>query len=235
MKFVFRWLFRLLILAIVLAVAAVLLKDVILKEVLESRLRAATGLETRIGRLHVALLAPTVTIENFRLYSPPEYGGGAFLDLPELHVEYDRQALAARRLHLKLVRLHLAELVVVQKPGGGSNLEAMGAFAGGQPKSSPGQPLDFWGIDTLSLTLGKIKRCDLAAPQQVQVINLDLQNETVRNIKTELDLYLALGRLAVKVGLRELSRQVAKWEQAMQQTNRLVSPAPVPALPSSRN
>lgn len=47
----------------------------------------------RLGRLEIGLLNPKVTIENFVLYNAAEFGGAPMVDLPELHVEYDRPAL----------------------------------------------------------------------------------------------------------------------------------------------
>ena len=57
MKRLFRWLFRLLILAIVLLVALVLLKDIIIKAVVEARLREATGMSVTIERLELGLMS----------------------------------------------------------------------------------------------------------------------------------------------------------------------------------
>src|SRR4051812_15473543 len=103
MKFVVRWLFRLLVLVIVLVVAAVLLLDTIARAVVEARLRRQTGMEVKVGSVSVGLMSPVLTIENLKLYNTAEFGGSPFLDMPELHVEYDRGALWSRRLHCKLV------------------------------------------------------------------------------------------------------------------------------------
>ncbi|HOC01832.1 MAG TPA: hypothetical protein PKM43_24165, partial [Verrucomicrobiota bacterium] len=118
MRFVFRWLFRLLVVGLVLSIGVVLLKDLLLKELLVNHIERETGLETRIGRIEVGILSPRFTVENLRLYNPPEFGGSVFLHVAECHVEYDRLALLQRRVHLRLFRLNLAEASVVEDVAG---------------------------------------------------------------------------------------------------------------------
>lgn len=230
MKFIVRWLFRLLILAIVLAIAAVLLKDTILKELAEVRFRHETGLEVDIGRLEVGLLSPTVTVEDLKLYNPPEFGGAPFVVLPELHFEYDRGAFATGALHLRLLRVNLAEISFVQNAAGRWNIqEIKDRFM--EPARAAGRtPLRFAGIDTLNLTLGRVRRQYLAAPTNNAAINLGVRGEIVTNLKTEKDLYLTLAKLALRGGLLRLLPPSAS-------TNVLPAPlvplSPTPA-PSAR-
>src|SRR3954466_6450091 len=102
-KFIFRWAFRFLILAIVLVVALLLLKDQILRSVVESQIRKATGMDVKIGALQVGLTRPVFNLENFVLYNTAEFGGGPFLDVPELHLEFYPGATSAREFRCKLV------------------------------------------------------------------------------------------------------------------------------------
>src|SRR5215218_3075556 len=108
MKFVFRWIFRLFILVLILVIAGILLLDTIAKAVAEYRIKRETGLDVKIGKLEIGILNPKVTIENFVIYNSAEFGGSPLIDMPELHVEYDRPALLSHKLHYKLVRLNLA-------------------------------------------------------------------------------------------------------------------------------
>jgi hypothetical protein len=94
----FKWLFRLFLLAVVLIVILLLSLNSILRVYVEHRIRAQTGMDAEIGKFSVGLIEPTVTIQNFKLYNPPDFGGTPFLDIRELHVEYDRAALAERQL-----------------------------------------------------------------------------------------------------------------------------------------
>lgn len=58
------------IVAVALAVAAVLLLNTIVKQVVQSRLRSETGLDVRIGKVDVGLGAPTIAMDDFKVYYP---------------------------------------------------------------------------------------------------------------------------------------------------------------------
>src|SRR5215510_211467 len=116
MKRLFKWLFILLLITVAIVVGLVLSKDAILKAAVEQQIHAQTGMDAKIGRLSLGLLSPVVTIENLTLHNTPEFGGTPFLDVRELHLEYDRDSLAQRKLIIKLLRLNLEELTVVRNP-----------------------------------------------------------------------------------------------------------------------
>ena len=64
MKFLLKWILRLALLAVVLAVVLVLSKDWLFKKYAERRIAAATGLETRIGKLEESFFKPVVHLEK---------------------------------------------------------------------------------------------------------------------------------------------------------------------------
>src|SRR4051812_33444689 len=98
MRRLIKWIFRLIVLAIVAVVLLLMFKDTILRKIAEHQIRAETGMDVKIGRLSSSLFSPDVTIENFKLYNTPEFGGTEFLIIPELHIEFDADALAAQKL-----------------------------------------------------------------------------------------------------------------------------------------
>ena len=233
MKFVVRWAFRLVILLVVLAVAAVLLKDALLKSLTEHRLRTQSGLDVRIGKLEIGLLTPTITFDNFRIYNPVEFGGSPFIDLPELHVEYDRGALAAGKLHMILVRLNVAEINIVKNKAGQSNLEVLQARlkqkAAGNLKTS----LEFAGINVLNLSVGKIKLTDLNRPSQVQEVNIGLKNEILRNVKSEMDLVGLMGKIMLLGGKSLFDGRAAAAEPSAKAPGKGKGKLPPPESPSA--
>lgn len=188
MKFVTRWAFRLLILVIVLIVAGLLLKDTIAKSIAENRIRAETGLEAKIGKLEIGLFNPTLSIEDLKLYNNADFGGSPLLDVAELHVEYDRDALANQKVHLKLLRLNLSEIYVVRNKAGKSNLglAKLNLWPEGQGKTDD-KALKFAGIDTLNLTLGKVKQTTLDQTDKPVEFNLGINNAVVTGLATRKD------------------------------------------------
>ncbi len=198
-RFITRWLFRLVILLIVLGVSLVLLKDILLKSWIESRIRSETGLEARIGSFELALMAPTLTLEDFILYNPAQFGGSPFLIVKEIHVEYDRAALSHRELRLTLLRFNLSEIDVVENQKGQTNLQMLQALTqANSQKKAQVQSLDFMGIDTLNLTLGKIRFVSLKTPGPAREIDLGVKNQIQKNIKTAADLNTMVLRLVLQ-------------------------------------
>jgi len=114
MKWIFKWLLRLFLLAVVLIVVALLSLNSMLRVWMEHRIRAQTGMDAEIGKISVGIIEPTMTIQNFKLYNPPDFGGAPFLDIREVHAEYDRAALVRHEIHLTLLRFNLGELAIVK-------------------------------------------------------------------------------------------------------------------------
>lgn len=187
MRFLIRWVFRMFILFLALLVALVLLKDTLAKAVAENRIRARTGLETRITRLEVGLLRPTLTFESLRLYNRADFGGLPLAHVPELHLEWNLKDLLLQKLHFKLVRMHLEELNIVENQEGHNNFT--GFIESLQPETEPRFPaFRFAGIDTLNLTLGTLQLRNLKTPQARQHYDFKLKNEIVTGIDSLADL-----------------------------------------------
>jgi uncharacterized protein involved in outer membrane biogenesis len=167
-KFVFKWLFRLAALAILLAVILLLSYNAILRVYFERQIRARTGMDAEIGRFSLSLTEPTMTIQNFRLYNPPAFAGTPFLDIREIHVEYDPAALARHELHVTLMRFNLGEIDIVKNQAGQTNIFSLGLAvpskkSGGKAGASFTKQtgLEFTGIDVLNVSIGTAKYIDL--------------------------------------------------------------------------
>ena len=195
------WFARRLILAITLAIALVLLKDVLLEEYLEAQFRRATGVEIQLGRVESALFSPVLTLESVRLYNPPEFGGAPFLDASEVHLEYDRAALFRGTLALRLLRVNLAELVVVEDGQGGQNLRALLARAAATFRSRGGVPVEFGGLGTLNLTVQRVRRQNLRDPARNAVFEPAIRGVVLQNLRTGPEVARALTALALRSGL----------------------------------
>jgi len=206
MKWIFKWLFRLFLLAVVLAVMLLLSFNSILRVYVEHHIRAQTGMDAEIGRFSLSLTEPTVTIRNLKLYNPPDFGGTPFLDIPEIHIEYDRAALAQRELHLTLLRFNLGELDIVKNEAGRTNIFSLGA-AWPAKKSGGGKSaeefkkqtgFEFKSIDVLNVSVGTMKFIDLKDPAGNRTQKIGLDNCVLKNVQSEAD----LAGLAVLVALR---------------------------------
>jgi len=130
-KFLFKWLFRVVLGAVILAVVAtvilLLTYNSILRTIMEHNIREQTGMDAEIGRLDVSLTEPTIEIRDMQIYNPANFAGTPFLNFPEIHIEYDLSALMRRQLHFTLVRVKLAELDIVKNQNDELNIFPAGA------------------------------------------------------------------------------------------------------------
>jgi len=203
-KWLLKWLLRLFVLAVVLVVILLLSLNPILRAVTEHRIRAQTGMDAEIGKFSVGLIEPTVEIQNLRLYNPPSFGGTPFLNIPEIHVEFNRAALARREIHVTLLRLNLSELDIVKNEAGQTNIFALGAMLS---IKKPGHGVaalkqqtgyDFKGIDVLNVSIGKARFIDLKNQRNNREQTIGIEDLVIKNVRSETD----LAGLAVLVALR---------------------------------
>ena len=205
-KFIFKWALRLFFLAVVLIVLFLLSYNSILRVVIEHNIRVQTGMDAEIGKFSLGLVSPTAEIQNFKIYNPPDFGGTPFLDIPEIHVEYDRAALAEGKIHVTLLRFNLGELDIVKNQAGQTNIFSLGLSV--PPKKSSGGNVaanfkkqtgyDFKGIDVLNVSVGKLKYIDLKNPQNNREQTVGIENCVMKNVKSPAD----LAGLGLLIGLR---------------------------------
>jgi len=198
MKTVQSWFFKILwwltFVVIFLAIIVLANRDWIGKQLAERQIRAATGLEPEIGDFSFSVLEPTLTLNNFRLYSTAEFGGTLFLDVPELHIEYDRTALRRHELHITLMRVNLHEVDVVKNAAGATNI--MSAINTMMPRKSevgvrtvaPLNGYKFMGIDLLNLSMGAAKFVDLKDQRRNRMVSIGLQSLIYTNVISSADL-----------------------------------------------
>jgi hypothetical protein len=201
-KRLLRWFVYIAIVLLLLGVTAVVCLDAIVRVAAERHIRAETGLETSIGKFIVGLSSPIIRIENFKLKNTSEFGGDTFVDIPELHIEYDRPALRSGNLHLKLVRINVNQMHVVENEGGKRNSDDLQKR---QEKTSgksgaKAEHIAFTGIDTLEVTLGTLQFTSLRNPAGNMKQDLGIKNEVFKNLKTEKDFQTAVVLLTLKAG-----------------------------------
>jgi uncharacterized protein involved in outer membrane biogenesis len=241
MRRLIKWVIRLVVLTIVAVVLLLVFKDTILRKIAEHQIRSETGMDVKIGRFSSSLFSPDVTIENFKLYNTPEFGGTEFLIIPELHIEFDADALAAQKLHVKLVRFNLAELDVVKNKAGETNLVTMLARMP-KGKLAPhgihvgGKKFEFETIDVLNLSLGRMRMIDLKDHKNDRDVVINADNQVFNNVKTEGDVYSIMFLIWLRSGGASLIKpsDIANdllHRKAKHPREQLERPAPAPQKP----
>lgn len=198
MKRLLRRTIYVLLVLVALLVVAFLFRETIVRQFAEFEFKKQTGFEARIGKLHVGYRKPVLQIENLVIYNPPAFGGGPFIELPELTMEYDRDALRAGKLHCKLVRFNLAQVNLVEDAKGVHNFDLLqkrmseklpptAQAANGTNALGNASKIQFAGIETLNLTLGKLTFTHLKPPGQVDEFQLNVNHQVFTNLVSEQD------------------------------------------------
>ena len=197
MKFIFKCLMGLFILAVVLVVVFFLSLDSILKVLVEHNIRAQTGMDAEIGKFHMGLLDPVLHIEDLKIYNPTNFDGTPFVVIPEIHVEYDKDALRNGKIHLSVLRFNLGELDIVKNEQGQTNIFALGVTVPTKEDLKKNHAVDelkkrtgmsFEGIDAMTVSVGTFKYVDLKDARNNRTQVVGLENVPLRNVKTEADL-----------------------------------------------
>jgi hypothetical protein len=210
MKTFQSWFFRILwwLTFVIIAVAIGVLanREWIAKELAEKQIRAVTGMEPEIGDFSFGVQEPKVTLGNFKLYNPAAFGGTLFLDVPELHIEYDRAALRKREIHITFMRVNLQEVDVVKNEAGVTNLMsfvntmAPQKSGGGGRTVAPLNGFKFTGIDLLNLSIGTVKFVDLKDQRRNRMVAIAIQNQIYTNVVSPADLPGLSGQLWFRGG-----------------------------------
>ena len=210
MKKLFKWLFRLILVLVLVVLVLLLFLDTIAKSLAERQIRELTGLEPKIGRVSIGLRSPTLAVENFKLFNSPDFGNSTFIDIPELHVEYDLPALRSRKIHLTLVRFNLGELHIVQNKNGRTNLQALQERQKQKSSASASgeSGVEFTGIDTLRLTIGRLKFSSDKNSALNKETYVGYKNETVKNVKSLKDLEPLIARISLEKDVDFLSENL---------------------------
>ena len=183
-----------------LLLIALLSFDWIVKRTLQSRVNASGVAEVEIGSLNIGLLRPHLEVRDLKVFGQSQFGGVQLLDLPELRVEYDREALNRQELKFRLVRLRLNELTLMDGfAGGQTNMfqrmqgfsELIVAYTNRLGELTNRVDLDraqrvgnatFRGIDRLELTLGRVRFVDMKDPLSEKVAALTINRRVMTNL-----------------------------------------------------
>lgn len=191
----FKWLLRLILVAVALVSLLLLCRNTLLRLVIEHNIRAQTGLYAEIGRFDLGLTTPTVEIQDLKIYNPSGFSNTTFMDIAEIYAEYDRDALLRKEFHVTLLRFNLNELDIVKSPGGLTNIFELSKAAPvktGNPTTNPNfkeqTGYEFTKIDSLSVSFNKARYIDLQNSANNREQTIGMTNCIVPNVKSANDL-----------------------------------------------
>lgn len=190
-KRILRWAIVLLGVVLALVLTVFLARDVVFKSLAARGIEEETGLRAEIGELSTELGSGALHVRDLKLYNPPEFGGELMADVPELYVDLDPEKAGEGKLHFRKLKLILAELNVVKSAAGRLNFDGVEKRVRERIRQrrerKERMEFEFAGLDELQLTVRKILYTDLKPPVQTRSLDLAIQDEIVRGLKTEED------------------------------------------------
>lgn len=198
----------LLVLAIAVAVvvAAFVMRDAIIKGVIESSVGKVTGLRLTIGSFRTDPGKSVIDIRDLKLANPPAFGRTYMIDAPEVYIVYDLPEIMKGRVHLRQMRLQLNEFVLMRSASGATNIDTIKSRLAAQPGKPKEASSSNLLIDELSLKIGKVAYKDLVIPSASKDLNLNI-NEKFFNI-TDLRQVVAIimTRAVINSGVARLAK-----------------------------
>lgn len=196
-----------------LVIAVLLSRDWALKSLVVRGIEEETGLRAVIGELSTTLGSGALQVRHLKLYNAAEFGGQLMADVPELYVDVDPDKAAAGKLHIRSLKLILTELNIVKNAAGRLNLDGVEKRVRERIRQRRERnekfEFEFAGLDQMQLTLRKVLYTDLTPPVQTRALDLAVQDEVFRDLKTEEDLARWAGgmmfRLLMQVSLSQIS------------------------------
>jgi len=184
-------------LAVLIAVL-LLGRNVLVKWGAQVAVSSMTDLTLRIDKLNIGLFSTKLDIQGLKIYNPKGYQDPLMLDLPRFYVDYNLMDILGGKLHLKDVKFHLNEFMLVKQKDGTSNIDSLKALAAKKeeaaPEKAPEQktppekkqlPIQ---IDSLALKIGQVVIKDYSKGGQPEVntyqVNIDQTFKDITDINT---------------------------------------------------
>ncbi len=109
----------------VIVFGLIVAKNIIAKVAIEKGVKAATGLEMKIGSIDIGIKKTHFGINGLELLNPKGFEDPVMFEAPKVFVDYNLGAMIKGKIHLEDVELNLEQLVIVKNKDGVLNLDAL--------------------------------------------------------------------------------------------------------------
>lgn len=151
----------------------------------------ATGFKVELDEFDVNPIGGTASVKNLRLFNPPEFNSGMFLNVREVFTNIKIADYFKRKLvHLQQLRLNLDEITVVRNAQGNTNLSALSSVenqrepAHTERERTSTEKISFL-IDELHLTMHKVNYLDYSSggpePKQYS-FDMKVNEKVLKNV-----------------------------------------------------
>lgn len=204
-------------------VILVLARNTIIKTTFSATVKAITGLTLEIKSMDIGLFKSAVAVKDLKIFNPPGFEEQLMVNMPEIYIDYDLDALLNKKIHLQEVRIHLKEFIVVKNKEGKLNLDSLKAVQASKEEKKPKEEktkteMPSVKIDILLLKIGKVIYKDYYEKDKPLVrefnVNIDERYENITDPQKVVSLIIvkALARTSIaslsKFDLKPLSEGV---------------------------
>jgi hypothetical protein len=163
----------------------------IAKNVVSAGVKAATGMELSMESINLGITKPEIGIKKLKLFNPSGFEDKVMADMPEIYVDYNAKAFLKRNIHLRKLKMHLKEFVVVRNEGGGLNIDSLTAIREKKTKAPPQKKKSAgpaFKIDVMELKIDKVIFRDYAKgilPKRMEfVVSINERYENITDPRT---------------------------------------------------
>jgi uncharacterized protein involved in outer membrane biogenesis len=207
-KKIFLWVA---IVVVAVVVVALVGRNLLIKQGLQSGVKKSLGTELAIGKINVGLLRSDIRVEGLTVYNPEGFEG-ELAALPLIFVDYELAPMFKDRIHLSEVEVNINEIAVVKNKNGEVNLTRLKPISEKKDEEKAPEeekPKKEWEmqIDRLLLTIDHIKFVDYSAGGEPEVVEIPIgiDREEFRDLDSMDEIVqVVVLRVILKAGLANI-------------------------------
>ncbi|MCM8773489.1 MAG: DUF3568 domain-containing protein [Candidatus Omnitrophica bacterium] len=173
---------KIIILAIVIILGFCLVRDFLIKSIIEKVISDLAGSPARLGAFSLSVVKQSIKISNFKMYNPKGFPQDIIMDIPKMSVEYDLGALLKGKVHFKRIDFELKEIALVKNKEGKLNIDSLKIMEGKSESTKekkvekPNKEIAIQ-IDLMNLGIGRIVSKDYSGEgsEAVKVYDINLE------------------------------------------------------------
>jgi hypothetical protein len=206
----FKALFGLIKLAILLIVLALIFHNYAARKALAFYLQSALGAPVEIQSAQVDLLGSKAFFRNILIKNSEDFPEGHIAKIPYLLVDLDFAAFSDGRLHFEKIEVDLGDFQILRNADGRVNWLNLKIIQNAQQKPSEAvSPQKGAKIDHFIVTLRKGTYRDLSKSGPPRTIILEMESQDYMNVHTLEDMVMVISWEAMKrMGLEKLGAGV---------------------------
>jgi hypothetical protein len=137
------------------------------------------GTPVKIASISMDLREASVTFNSFRIYNPPAFFSGVFMDFSRLKIRFGKLLFFGGAPHIKYLDAELDEVVIIRNAAGALNADTLKLVIVSRGKRSISTP-----VDTMELSIGRVVYKDYTAKAKpnVRVYDVNVRHRIYKDL-----------------------------------------------------